>query len=47
MMTIPHVKLEHTDLGVSRFCFGTMTLGKPMRALSNTILRMRNALLAD
>jgi hypothetical protein len=38
MMTIPHVKLKHTDLVVSRFGFGTMTLGKPMRATSNTIL---------
>jgi aryl-alcohol dehydrogenase-like predicted oxidoreductase len=25
-MTIPHVKLKHTDLVVSRVCFGTMTL---------------------
>src|SRR5215471_7915160 len=23
-------KLKHTDLEVSRFCFGTMTLGKPL-----------------
>jgi len=38
MMTIPHVKLKHTDLVVSRVCFGTMTLGKPVRATSNTIL---------
>ena len=37
MMTIPHVKLKHTDLVVFRFCFGTITLGKPMRATSNTI----------
>ena len=28
-MSISHVKLKHTDLEVSRFCFGTMTLGKP------------------
>jgi|NGEPerStandDraft_6_1074524.scaffolds.fasta_scaffold96995_2 aryl-alcohol dehydrogenase-like predicted oxidoreductase len=47
MMTIPHVKLKHTDLVVFRFCFGTITLGKPMRATSNTILRMWNALLGD
>ena len=36
MMTIPHVKLKHTDLVVSRVCFGTMTLGKPVKATSNT-----------
>jgi aryl-alcohol dehydrogenase-like predicted oxidoreductase len=29
-MTIPTRKLPHTDLEVSRFCFGTMTLGKPL-----------------
>src|ERR1039457_7677472 len=29
-MSIPHIKLKHTDLEVSRFCFGTMTLGKPL-----------------
>jgi len=29
-MTIPYLKLKHTDLEVSRFCFGTMTLGKPL-----------------
>src|SRR5271169_3233333 len=25
-----HRTLPHTDLTVSRFCFGTMTLGKPL-----------------
>ncbi len=29
-MSIPHIKLKHTELEVSRFCFGTMTLGKPL-----------------
>ena len=29
-MTIDRRKLQHTDLEVSRFCFGTMTLGKPL-----------------
>jgi aryl-alcohol dehydrogenase-like predicted oxidoreductase len=29
-MTISTRKLLHTDLEVSRFCFGTMTLGKPL-----------------
>jgi aryl-alcohol dehydrogenase-like predicted oxidoreductase len=29
-MTIPKIKLKHTDLEVSRFCFGTMTFGKPL-----------------
>ncbi len=29
-MAIPYIKLKHTDLEVLRFCFGTMTLGKPL-----------------
>src|SRR5664279_587258 len=29
-MSIPKVKLKHTDLEVSRLCFGTMTFGKPL-----------------
>jgi aryl-alcohol dehydrogenase-like predicted oxidoreductase len=29
-MSIERRKLLHTDLQVSRFCFGTMTLGKPL-----------------
>ena len=29
-MQIPTIKLKHTDLEVSRFCFGTMTFGKPL-----------------
>jgi aryl-alcohol dehydrogenase-like predicted oxidoreductase len=29
-MTIPTITLKHTDLEVSRFCFGTMTFGKPL-----------------
>jgi len=29
-MSIEKRKLKHTDLEVSRFCFGTMTLGKPL-----------------
>jgi len=29
-MSIERRKLRHTDLEVSRFCFGTMTLGKPL-----------------
>jgi aryl-alcohol dehydrogenase-like predicted oxidoreductase len=29
-MSIELRKLKHTDLEVSRFCFGTMTLGKPL-----------------
>jgi aryl-alcohol dehydrogenase-like predicted oxidoreductase len=30
VMSIERRKLLHTDLQVSRFCFGTMTLGKPL-----------------
>jgi aryl-alcohol dehydrogenase-like predicted oxidoreductase len=38
-MTIPTRKLKHTDLEVSRFCFGTMTLGKPLdQAGTNQII---------
>ena len=29
-MSIAYRKLQHTELNVSRFCFGTMTLGKPL-----------------
>ncbi len=29
-MNIPAVKLKNTELEVSRFCFGTMTFGKPL-----------------
>ncbi len=29
-MTIPKITLKNTDLTVSRFCFGTMTFGKPL-----------------
>jgi len=29
-MSIERRRLKHTDLEVSRFCFGTMTLGKPL-----------------
>ncbi len=29
-MTIPKINLKNTDLDVSRFCFGTMTFGKPL-----------------
>ena len=29
-MSMERRKLQHTDLEVSRFCFGTMTLGKPL-----------------
>src|ERR1017187_10427789 len=35
-MSIPHIKLKHTDLEVSRFCFGTMTLGKPLDQAGST-----------
>jgi 1-deoxyxylulose-5-phosphate synthase len=29
-MNLPLIKLKNTDLEVSRFCFGTMTFGKPL-----------------
>ena len=29
-MSMERRKLKHTDLEVSRLCFGTMTLGKPL-----------------
>ena len=29
-MSIPKIKLKHTQLEVSRLCFGTMTFGKPL-----------------
>src|ERR1022692_4057916 len=35
-MSIPCIKLKHTDLEVSRFCFGTMTLGKPLDQAGST-----------
>ncbi|MFZ0912441.1 MAG: aldo/keto reductase [Candidatus Korobacteraceae bacterium] len=35
-MAIPYIKLKHTDLEVSRFCFGTMTLGKPLDQAGST-----------
>jgi 1-deoxyxylulose-5-phosphate synthase len=35
-MTIPKIKLANTDLEVSRFCFGTMTLGKPLDQAGTT-----------
>jgi len=35
-MSIPRIKLKHTDLEVSRYCFGTMTLGKPLDQAGTT-----------
>jgi aryl-alcohol dehydrogenase-like predicted oxidoreductase len=38
-MSIEKRKLKHTDLEVSRFCFGTMTLGKPLdQASTNEVI---------
>ncbi len=37
-MTISKIKLKHTDLEVSRFCFGTMTFGKPLAQAGATQL---------
>ncbi len=37
-MSIPVIKLQHTDLEVSRFCFGTMTFGKPLDQAGSTQL---------
>ena len=37
-MSIPKIKLKHTDLEVSRFCFGTMTFGKPLDQAGSTEL---------
>src|SRR5581483_4596718 len=37
-MTIPSIKLKHTELEVSRFCFGTMTFGKPLDQAGSTQL---------
>jgi 1-deoxyxylulose-5-phosphate synthase len=37
-MSIPRIKLQHTDLEVSRFCFGTMTFGKPLDQAGSTQL---------
>jgi 1-deoxyxylulose-5-phosphate synthase len=35
-MSIPRVKFKHTDLEVSRYCFGTMTFGKPLDQAGTT-----------
>lgn len=35
-MAMPYIKLKHTDLEVSRVCFGTMTLGKPLDQAGST-----------
>lgn len=37
-MKLAHLKLPHTDLEVSRLCFGTMTFGKPLDQLGSTRL---------
>jgi len=37
-MKIPYIKLKHTDLEVSRYCFGTMTFGKPLDQAGSTQL---------
>src|SRR5579864_4804976 len=37
-MTIPKINLKNTDLDVSRFCFGTMTFGKPLDQAGSTQL---------
>jgi aryl-alcohol dehydrogenase-like predicted oxidoreductase len=37
-MTISRMKLKNTDLEVSRFCFGTMTFGKPLDQAGATAL---------
>jgi 1-deoxyxylulose-5-phosphate synthase len=37
-MSIPRIKLKNTDLEVSRFCFGTMTFGKPLDQAGSTQL---------
>src|SRR5580658_3922817 len=37
-MSIPKIKLKNTDLEVSRFCFGTMTFGKPLDQAGSTQL---------
>jgi len=37
-MNIPRITLKHTDLEVSRFCFGTMTFGKPLDQAAATQL---------
>src|SRR5215469_8613480 len=37
-MSIPKIKLQNTDLEVSRFCFGTMTFGKPLDQAGSTQL---------
>jgi aryl-alcohol dehydrogenase-like predicted oxidoreductase len=37
-MPIPRITLQHTELEVSRFCFGTMTFGKPLDQAGSTQL---------
>ncbi len=37
-MSMEYRKLPHTDLTVSRLCFGTMTLGKPLDQAGSTML---------
>lgn len=37
-MAIPRIKLKNTDLDVSRYCFGTMTFGKPLDQAGSTQL---------
>ena len=41
-MNIPKIALKHTDLEVSRFCFGTMTFGKPLDQAGATQLVNRS-----
>ena len=41
-MPIPKITLQHTDLEVSRFCFGTMTFGKPLDQAGATQLVNRS-----
>jgi len=41
-MNIPSISLKHTDLEVSRFCFGTMTFGKPLDQAGATQLVNRS-----
>jgi aryl-alcohol dehydrogenase-like predicted oxidoreductase len=40
-MTIARVKLSHTDLEVSCFCFGTTTFGKLLDQAGSTLLVRR------
>jgi len=41
-MPIPRITLPHTDLNVSRFCFGTMTFGKPLDQAGATAIVNRS-----